>query len=34
LSQGTLIAGGILLAFIVYVTVQGHLGAYLGDLGI
>jgi hypothetical protein len=34
MSQGTLIVGTIIVAFIVWVTLQGHLGAYLADLGI
>lgn len=32
-NQGSLIVAVVLLAFIVYVTLQGHLAGYLADLG-
>lgn len=32
-SQGSLIVAVVLLAFIVWITLQGHLSGYLADLG-
>lgn len=34
MSQSTLIIGGALLAFLVWVTLNGHLSNYLSDLGL
>ena len=34
MSQSTLIMGAVVVAFIVWVTLQGHLANYLSDLGI
>jgi hypothetical protein len=34
MSQGTVIVGGVIVAFIVWITLQRHLSAYLNDLGI
>ena len=34
MSQSTLIVGGVLLAFIFWVTLNGHLPNYLSDLGL
>lgn len=33
-SQSHLIVAAVLLSFIVWATLQGHLGRYLNDLGI
>jgi hypothetical protein len=34
MSQSTLIVGGVLAAFFVWVVLNGHLGNYLQDLGL